>query len=168
MTAADYFKEKVELALDFFEARLRLIDDRYLAGVEKLALRTKDQSLAEFYRQAVRPSRIGTVVRTIRFHLDQGEIVEADMALEQLKRDVEKVQIELSRPALKAGLGKSRGGAKTAFQKHGKDVAEVHREMRQEFDVQLKRLKSKMEAEKYVARKRRVSPRTIRKARTGK
>ena len=170
ITVRAYFEEKIELALDFYEARLIRIDKDYLAGVERLAKRTKDLVLADFFRDTMKPTRISAALINIRFHLSQGALVEADMALERLKREIDSVEAHLRSPVLNAGLGTSRGGAKGALAKHGDPkYREVRQgDMRKAFDAQLKVVKSKTKAERLVARAFAVSPRTVRAARTGK
>jgi hypothetical protein len=165
-----YLAEKIELALTFYESRLARIDKNYLAGIDRLANRTRDRVLADFFRQTMNPGRISSALSHIRFCLSQGQIVEADKALERLKSSIDTVEGYLRRPVLNAGLGTSRGGAIGALAKHGdpKDRAAKRTEMRESFENLVKKGMSKAEAEQSVARTFRVSPRTVRSARTGK
>jgi hypothetical protein len=114
-----YLAEKIELALTFYESRLARIDKNYLAGIDRLANRTRDRVLADFFRQTMNPGRISSALSHIRFCLSQGQIVEADKALERLKSSIDTVEGYLRRPVLNAGLGTSRGGAIGALAKHG-------------------------------------------------
>lgn len=167
-SVASYLEEKIKLAMAFYEDRLSRIDQNYLAGIERLAKRTKDPILADFFRTTMTPARISSALANIRFRLSQGQIVDADMALERLKREIDAVEAHLRTPVLRAGIATARGGSKSAFLKHGSNLPTVYTNMREQYGEQRKLGKSKGDAEKYVARKHRVSTRTVRKARSGK
>jgi hypothetical protein len=90
--------------VSFYETQAHRIDGRYLAQVEKLATRTQDPMLAEFFRDTVRPGSIASAIVTIRFRLRAGQIVEADMALDRLGRNLDFVEQHLTEPIFQKGL----------------------------------------------------------------
>jgi len=102
-TVTQHLIDKIERRLSFLEAQAQKIDGRYLAQVEKLATRTKDPVLAQFFRDTVRPGSIASAIDTIRFRLRAHEIVNADMALDRLGRNLEFVEQHLAQPIFRMG-----------------------------------------------------------------
>jgi hypothetical protein len=95
--------DKIERRVSLYETQAQKIDGRYLAQVDRLATRTKDPVLAQFFRDTVRPGSIASAVDTIRFRLRAREIVEADMALDRLGRNLEFVEQHLAQPIFRMG-----------------------------------------------------------------
>jgi soluble cytochrome b562 len=100
---ATYFSEKIETAASFYKTRARLIDAAYLAQVEKLAKQTDDKVLAEFFRRTMQSDRIVSAVDDIRTLLKEGQIIEADRALERLEKNLEFVESHLRYPFFRTG-----------------------------------------------------------------
>jgi hypothetical protein len=109
VAVSQYLTDKIERGVSFYETQAQRIDGRYLAQVEKLATRTQDPMLAEFFRDTVRPGSIASAIGTIRFRLRAGQIVEADMALDRLGRNLDFVEQHLTGPIFRKGLKFSGG-----------------------------------------------------------
>jgi hypothetical protein len=169
MTPADYFREKIERRVAFYEAQSRQIDDKYLAEVKKLAARTRDPVLAEHFRETMKPGRIAAALDHIRALLREGEIIEADQCLEMLQTNLEFVESHLRHPYFRAGAGTKLGGKKGADAKWASyDRSGRHSEIRTVFEREVGNYDSIGEAEKAIARRFKVCSRTVRTARTGK
>jgi hypothetical protein len=167
MKIEQYFGDKIEQAIRFYESRSKKIDGAYLAQVEKLAERSEDLVWARFVRETVQPNRIAEVLRRIRFLLAQGEVVQADRALERFKRNIEWVEQHLARPYLMAGIGTSRGGKKSAAAKWANVDGRADK-MRRMFEKERAKGLLKGEADQTVARFFKVSTKTVRVARVDK
>ena len=100
----EYFKGKIERAVAFYDERARLINAEYLKEVEKLAARTDDTVLADFFRRTMRPGRIALELENIRMKLELGQVVEADIALETLKNRIHYVESKLRSRVFNIGL----------------------------------------------------------------
>lgn len=105
VAVSQYLTDKIERRVSFYETQAQKIDGRYLAQVEKLATRTKakDPVLAEFFRDTVRTGSIASALATIRFRLRAGQVVEADMALDRLGRNLEFIDQHLAQPIFRMG-----------------------------------------------------------------
>jgi hypothetical protein len=109
IAVSQYLADKIDRGVNFIETRALQIDGQYLAQIEKLAQRTSDPVLAEFFRGTVRPGSIASATSTIRFYLRIGQIAEADMALDRLRRSLEFVEQHLTQPIFRKGLKFSGG-----------------------------------------------------------
>lgn len=109
VAVSQYLANKIDRGVNFIEMRALEIDRQYLAHIEKLAQRTSDPVLAEFFRGTVRPGSIASATSTIRFYLRIGQIAEADMALGRLRRSLEFVEQHLTQPIFRKGLRFSGG-----------------------------------------------------------
>jgi hypothetical protein len=123
-----YFRDKIKRDANFYKARALEIDGQYLAQVEKLAKRTRDEApkddrhddttekklkraerdhaatLAEFFCYTMSRGRIVSVVDNILSLLRTGRVVEADEALEDLKKDIDFVETRLKHPFFRTGF----------------------------------------------------------------
>jgi hypothetical protein len=98
-----YLKDKIEREASFYETRAGRIGPTYLAQVEKLAERSEDPLLADYFRKTLRPESIVSAVADIRRYLKAGQIIEADKALDSLKENVAAVVIRLNDPIFRTG-----------------------------------------------------------------
>jgi hypothetical protein len=103
VAVSQYLADKIDRGVNFIETRALEIDRHYLAQIEKLAQRTSDPVWAEFFRGTVRPGSIASAIRTIRFYLRIGQIAEADMALDRLRRRLDLVEEHLTQPIFRMG-----------------------------------------------------------------
>jgi hypothetical protein len=167
MKNEDYFADKIERSVGFFESRLQKIDGAYLALVERRAARFKDKIWARFFRETVNPKCMAEELNRIRFLVAQGKIVEADRTLDRLKSGVELVERHLAHPYLTAGIRTSQGGKKSAAAKRGSADGRADK-MRRMFEKERTKGLSKGKADEAVARFFKVSTKTVRNTRAGK
>jgi hypothetical protein len=170
MTLAQYFREKIERQAQFYETHAARIDARYTAQVEKLATRTRDKALAQFFRKTMEPHRVMAAIAHIRALLQSGEIIVADRELERLQTNVQFVDAHLRHRYFKAGAKVSLGGRKSAEARWGPPDERLETEagMREMFDAKRRQGFRVGEAERDIAKVYRKSARTVRKARSGK
>jgi hypothetical protein len=100
---AAYLKDKIERAVSFFEMRVSHITPAYLEQVERLAKRTKDPALAQYFRDTMKPDRIASALDNIRTQLKAGQIVEADKQFEYLQTNLVGVENLLRYPIFQTG-----------------------------------------------------------------
>jgi hypothetical protein len=165
----EYFREKIERELQFYERGADLIDAKYVAEVEKLAKRTPDKQLAQFFLETVNPDRIKAEIAHIRAILQhsrvvEAQIVEADRELELLKSNIHAVEERLRRRFFIAGLKRSVGGQKGSATRWGPPDARSRRddEMRKMFNAKRAAGLSIGRAESAVASAFRITARTVR------
>jgi len=103
VAVSQYLANKIDRGVNFIEMRALEIDRQYLAHIEKLAQRTSDPVWAEFFRDTVRPGRIASAISTIRFYVRIGQIAEADMAVDRLRKRLEFVEQYLTQPIFRMG-----------------------------------------------------------------
>lgn len=163
----EYFANKIERKIRFYESRSKKIDGAYLAEVERQSNRFEDEVWARFFRETVQPGRIAGELHRIRFLVAQGKIDEADRALERFEDRVELIERHLARPYLIAGIATSQGGKKSAATKRANVDGRADK-MRRMFEKERAKGLLKGEADKAVARFFKVSTKTVRIARTGK
>ena len=152
MRPADYLADKIQRRLEWYESKARQIDRTYIAQVEKLAARTKDDALARYYRETMDPRRILTSLEKIRLMLQAGEIVKADRAPERLQISLKFVEDHLRHPYFCVGAKVKAGGKKGAKAKQVDPAA-----MRQMFDAKRASGMSVGDAERAVGRSRTAS-----------
>jgi len=105
MNLTEYFTDKIERRLSFYEERSRLIDARYAAQIERRVRRLKaDDVLANFFRNTVNPRRIEAEIDDIRTLLQAGSVIDADRSLERLQTNLEFVENHLRHPIFTLGL----------------------------------------------------------------
>jgi hypothetical protein len=175
MEVVQYFREKIERELQFYETRAELIDAKYVAEVERLAKRTPDPAVASFFRTTMGRDRIKAEVAHIRAILQhsrivEAQIVEADRELERLKGNIHAVEERLRRRFFIAGIKVSSGGNKSAANKWGSPEvrSKTDDEMRKMFDAKLAAGLPIGKAEDAVAKRFRVSTKTVRRRRPKK
>jgi hypothetical protein len=170
MELDQYFREKIERELHFYEGRAALIDDRYIAQVERLAKRTTDKAVARFFLETMTADRIKARVADIRDYLQSGRIIEADQMTERLKRNIHIVDDHIRHPYFAAGAKVSLGGKKAAAARWGSPDARSEKvdKMRKMYDSKRAKGLSKGEADRAVGKFFGVDERTVRTARTGK
>jgi hypothetical protein len=164
----DYLRFKIECRVEYYEAQVQKVDDKYLAAVAKLAKRTKDAALAYHFQQTARPDLIASELQHIRNLLRADKLRDADRSLESLQNNLQLLEGHLRRRYLKAGLGAVSGGEKAAKVRwQGVNTADRD-SMRGMWQRQRGQGLSKGEADEKVARKFKRSVRTVRTARLGK
>jgi hypothetical protein len=166
VTTEEYFAEKIERRIRFYESCLKKIDAAYLAEVARVAKRRfKDDPIwARSFREAVQPSYIAGELNHVRFLLAQGKIVDADRALDRFQARVEWVEQHLAHRYLTAGMGTSRGGKKAAAAKKDNTNGQAD-QMRRMWSKRRVGGDSKGKADRAVARAFRVSTKTVFRAR---
>ena len=142
MTNDEYFADKIEREVSFYESRVQRINADYLAQVEKLAKHTEDsawakfrrdtlrpglttpelndfrrrledgQLWAKFYRDIMQPNLITAKLNNIRLKLEDKQLQEADACLKTLKMNIEVVDRALTTPIFQKGLKFPGGSAK--------------------------------------------------------
>ena len=100
---AAYLKGKIERAASDYKKAASRLTPADLARVERLAKRTKDPALANYFRSTMQPDQIASAVDDIFRHLEAGQIVEADIVFETLKANVALVESCLNRPIFQTG-----------------------------------------------------------------
>jgi hypothetical protein len=167
MTLAEHLREKIELGVALYAERARKLDEGYAAEVEKLARRTRDPVLAQYFRETMNSNRIVTRLAHIRALLRIGNLIEADKAFDRLRMELQFVEAHLQKRYLDIGFRKARGGEIGTALRHA-DAEDRRRRMRTMFAALRKAGLLKGEAEKQVAGKFKVTTRTVRAAVRGK
>jgi hypothetical protein len=113
MTLAEHLREKIELGVALYAERARKLDEGYAAEVEKLARRTRDPVLAQYFRETMNSNRIVTRLAHIRALLRIGNLIEADKAFDRLRMELQFVEAHLQKRYLDIGFRKH-GAEKSA------------------------------------------------------
>jgi hypothetical protein len=103
-----YFRDRIEWDVNTYEEKVRYVDARYIAQVEKWARRTQDPAIANFYCHVMRPEQIRHDLRNVRWLLKTGAIAKAYETLEQLKAILTLVENNLRHQIFKTGLKQHR------------------------------------------------------------
>jgi hypothetical protein len=167
MKVEEYFGDKIERRIRFYESCLKKIDAAYLAEVEQVVKRRfKDDPMwARFFRESVQPNYNAGELDHIRFLKTRGKIIEADRALERFRNRVEFVEQHLVRRYLSSYDNLSRGGKKSAAAKRASADGRAD-QLRREWSKWRAKGYLKGEADQMVARAFESSTKSVYRARS--
>jgi len=164
---AEYLRQKIEYGTADYTERVRRLSKGYLVEVEKLAGRTRDRVVAQYFRDTMDARHITIRCAQIRNLARAGKLIQAHGAFENLRAELQNVEWLLQRRYLSAGLGKVQGGEAANVQRQA--TTEDRRDKLRNWFATLRASGTPVgEAEKKTARQWKVGVRTVQRAVRGK
>lgn len=160
----EYFYDKIRTQARHLDQRLTEIGPQFRKQCERLAAKTRDPVLADYYRD--HPDRIKREITRIRVLLRRREIQSADKALDHLHLEIQHIEQQLQQPFFRAADRLKRGGHESA-KARAEDRGYTHAEVREAWERwrAAHPAASKGAADKAMARRFKISVRTVQTAR---